>query len=79
MERSEVVNRLTTIFRILFNDNSMTLTDETTANDVENWNSLTHMLLITEIENSFSVKFKLKDLNKMHNVGNMIDIILSKL
>jgi acyl carrier protein len=79
MERSEVVNRLTTIFRILFNDNSLTLTDETTANDVENWNSLTHMLLITEIENSFSIKFKLKDLNKMHNVSNMIDIILSKL
>lgn len=79
MERSEVTNKLTTIFRSIFGDDSLVLSNELTANDVDQWDSLTHMLLITEIENGFSIKFKLKDLNKMRNVGDMIDIIQSKL
>jgi acyl carrier protein len=49
------------------------------SNDVDGWNSLNHMILVSEVEKAFSIKLKLKDLNKMHNVGDMIDIILSKL
>jgi acyl carrier protein len=79
MEKTEILSRLTNIFRNIFSDNSLVLTNDLTANDVQNWDSLTHMLLITEIENSFSIKFKLKDLNKMRNVGDMADIIISKL
>ena len=79
MERTEVVNRLTPIFRKVFNDESVVVTDTLTANDVAGWDSLSHMLLIAEVESGFSIKFKLKDLNKMRNVGDMIDIILSKL
>lgn len=79
MERTELVNKLTAIFRNVFTDDSLVLTNELTANDVEQWDSLSHMLLISEIENTLSIKFKLKDLNKMRNVGDMIDIIISKL
>lgn len=79
MERKEVVNKLTAIFRKVFNSDSLVLTNELTANDVDHWDSLSHMILITEIENSFSIKFKLKELNKMRNVGEMIEIIISKL
>ena len=79
MERNEVVNKLTVIFRKVFNSDSLVLTNELTANDVDHWDSLSHMILITEIENSFSIKFKLKELNKMRNVGEMIEIIISKL
>jgi acyl carrier protein len=79
MEKTEILSKLTSIFKKIFNNDSLILTKELTANDVENWDSLTHMLLITEIENSFSIKFKLKDLNKMRNVGDMIEIITSKL
>ena len=79
MERNEVVNKLTAIFRKVFNSDSLVLTNELTANDVDHWDSLSHMILITEIENSFSIKFKLKELNKMRNVGEMIEIIISKL
>jgi acyl carrier protein len=79
MENAEVIDTLTSIFRQVFNDSSLILTSELTANDVAQWDSLSHMLLITEIENRFSVKFKLKDLNKMRNVGDMINIIISKL
>jgi acyl carrier protein len=79
MERADVVIKLTTVFRKIFNNDSLILTDELTANDVNYWDSLSHMLLITEIENSFSIKFKLKELNKIRNVGDMINIICSKI
>jgi acyl carrier protein len=79
MEREDVTTRLTAIFRKVFNSNSLILTDGLTANDVDHWDSLTHMILITDIEDSFSIKFRLKELNKMRNVGEMIDIIISKI
>jgi len=79
MEKTEVVAKLTTIFRKVFSNDSLNLTDNLTANDVDQWDSLSHMILITEIENSFAIKFRLKDLNKMRNVGDMIEIINSKL
>ena len=78
MERTEVLIKLTAIFRTVFSNDSLNLTNDLTANDVERWDSLSHMLLISEIENAFSIKFKLKDLNKMRKVGDMIDIIISK-
>lgn len=79
MKRDEVLNELTHIFRRVFNNNSLNIHNEMTANDVEHWDSLSHMLLIKEIEDSFLIKFKLKDLNKMRNVGDMIETIMSKL
>ncbi|MEP7254688.1 MAG: acyl carrier protein [Ferruginibacter sp.] len=79
MEKDEIVNKLTPIFRKIFGDNSLELTDKLSANDVKNWDSLSHMLLIGEVESKFSIKFRLKDLNKMENVGDMIAIISSKL
>ncbi len=79
MNRLEVTDGLTSIFRKTFVDEALVITDEMTANDVDKWDSLTHMILISEIENAFAIKFKLKDLNKMKNVGDMIDIILTKL
>lgn len=79
MERKEIIERLTSIFQNVFTDASLVLTDEMTANDVEKWDSLTHMLMINEVESAFDIKFKLKDLNKMKKVGNLIDIIEDKL
>lgn len=79
MEREEIVNKLTPIFRDVFSEHSLVVTDELSALDVEKWDSLSHMLLITEVEKQFAIKFKLKDLNKMLNVGDMINIIRSKM
>lgn len=79
MEKTEIVEKLTPVFRKVFANNTLELTDELSALDVENWDSLSHMLLIAEVESSFAIKFRLKDLNKMANVGDMIDIISSKL
>ena len=79
MEKEEIVSRLTPVFRKVFADNTLVITDQLSALDVEKWDSLSHMLLIAEVENEFTIKFKLKDLNKMANVGDMIAIIESKL
>jgi acyl carrier protein len=79
MGKEEIVNKLTPVFRKVFSDNSLMLTDELSAVDIEKWDSLSHMLLISEIENEFAIKFKLKDLNRMANVGDMIAILASKL
>jgi acyl carrier protein len=79
MERQEVVSRLEPLFRTVLKNDSLELSDALTANDVDGWDSLTHMLLIAKIEDAFNIKFKFKDLNKMENVGSLIDIIRSKL
>ncbi len=79
MEKEEMVKKLTPIFRNVFGDETLEVTDELSALNVASWDSLSHMLLITEVENQFTIKFKLKDLNKMKNVGDMMAMINSKL
>ena len=78
MEREAIVNKLTDVFRSVLNDEFLVLEDGLTANDVENWDSLSHMLLISETESVFKVKFRLKELNKMRNVGDLIHLIVKK-
>lgn len=79
MERTEIVEKLTSIFREVFTDETLVLNDEMTANDVDKWDSMSHMIMINKVEETFSVKFKLRDLNKMKKVGDLVDIISSKL
>ncbi len=79
MDRKEIIEKLTPVFRNILNNQSLLITDELTANDVDSWDSLSHMLLITEIENTFSIKFKLRELNKMKNIGALVEIIQSKI
>lgn len=79
MSREEIKNQLTPIFNKVFSKNEIVLIDEMTAEDIDNWDSLSHMLLITSIEEHFSIKFKLRELNKLKNVGILIDIIANKL
>ncbi len=79
MEKNEILKKVETIFRSVFDNNSLVLTTETSALDIPEWNSLNHMILISEVESAFSIRFKLRDLNMMRNVGDMIDLIASKL
>ncbi len=78
MERSEVANRLSNIIGKALNQENFIVKDELTAKDVEGWTSLSHMIIISEIEKQFQVKFKLKELNKIDNIGNLIDLIQTK-
>lgn len=79
MDKNAIIEKLTAIFHEIFNDNNIVLSDEMTAKDVENWDSLTHMLMITKVEETFGIKFKLKELNKLKMVGDLINTIETKL
>ena len=79
MDRSVITEKLTVIFRTVFNDDTIVLRDDLTANDVGNWDSLTHMLMIGEVEKVFSIRFKLKELGKMDNLKSLVDLIALKL
>ena len=79
MERNEIVEKLTAVFQEVFSDSSLVLNDDMTANDVEKWDSLTHMLMISTVEERFGVKFKLKELNKLKKVGDIVTVLSEKL
>ena len=78
MEENQIIERLEKIFSSVFGNESIVLTRTTSAGDIAEWNSLNHMILISEVETAFNLKFKLKELNKMQNVGDLIDLIISK-
>lgn len=79
MNKSEIIEKLTAIFHDVFSDNTIVLRDDMTASDVENWDSLTHMIMITKVEEVFGIKFKLRELNKLKNVGDLCNTIAEKL
>jgi len=74
----DVIQPLTTVFRSVFEDNTIVLRPEMTANDVEGWDSLSHVVLILAIENRFKVKFSQKELLTLRNVGDLIQVIQNK-
>ncbi len=75
MEREEVFNKLKEIFNDVF-DRDIELNESTQAKDVDGWDSLTHITLIAQIEEEFDMKFTMKEVLGMKNVGEMVDIIL---
>lgn len=74
MTRLEIFEKLNEIFSDVF-DEEMTVTNETTSSDIADWDSLTHITLISEVEDTFGMKFAMKDVLGMKNVGEMADII----
>ena len=79
MERSEIEQRLTGIFREVFDDDAIELHDAMTAKDVEEWDSLNHINLIVAVERAFRVKFTTKEVSTLANVGEFITLIGGKL
>ncbi|MCF6132539.1 acyl carrier protein [Flavobacterium wongokense] len=79
MNRAEILEKIGTILNSVLGHSNFELNEELTAKDADGWDSLTHMIIITEIESAFGVKFKLKDLNKLQNMGNLIDLVSGKL
>lgn len=73
------MEELNAIFRQVFGDPSLVITRATTANDVEDWDSLTHMTLVMVLEKTFKIKFALGELQSLQNVGEMFDLINKKL
>ena len=74
----EIKTKLNSIFADVFKDNSIQIFDEMSTGDVERWDSLSHLTLIATIENEFNIKFRLKELIAMKNVGDLINEIKAK-
>lgn len=79
MSREEVFEKINEVFRDVFDDESIQVVDETTAEDIEDWDSLEHINLIVAIENKFGIKFKMSEVTGLKNVGEMVDVILGRI
>ena len=75
MDRSEILKQVQDIFRDILDDEEIVLEDSTTADDVEGWDSLTHIQLIVAIEKQFKIKFTSKEILSWRNIGEMLDSI----
>lgn len=78
MTHEEIMGRLTEVFRDVFDDDSICISDETTADDIEEWDSLAHINLIEAVEKEFSMTFQMREVSGMKNVGEMADIIAER-
>lgn len=78
MNRNEVIPRLTEVFRDVFDDDSIVITESTTSADIEDWDSIEHINLIGAVEEEFGMSFKMREVSGMKNVGEMIAIICER-
>lgn len=78
MSKEQVLEELTGIFREEFDDEGIVLTEETTSEDIEEWDSLEHINLIVAVEEHFGIKFSMNEVTGMKNVGAMVEIIAGR-
>ena len=78
MDSKMIYARLNKVFRDVFDDDSITVNPKTTANDIEDWDSLEHITLISAVEREFKMKFKMGEISSMKNVGEMAAIIAER-
>lgn len=79
MSREEIFERLNEVFRDVFDDETIVVGETTTADDIEDWDSLEHINLVAAVEQCFGIKFTMGQVVTMKNVGEMVDIILSQI
>ena len=79
MERPEILRQVNELFKDILDNDTLVLTDETTADDVDDWDSLNHIQLVVAIEKHFKIRFTSKEIQSWDNVGELIDSINAKL
>lgn len=75
---NEIFERLNEVFRDVFDDEDITVTERTTAADIEDWDSLSHITLVSAVEDEFRMKFSMKEVVEMKNVGEMAAIVAAR-
>jgi acyl carrier protein len=78
IERTEVMRRLTEVFQETFDDPGLQLRDSMTAADVDEWDSLQHIVLVLAVEREFRIRLNPAEVGKLENVGRMIDLLQAK-
>lgn len=76
MTREEAYEKLTEIFQSVFDDDELLISDITTAEDIEDWDSLEQINLVVAVEKKFNIKFNIEEVSMFKNVGEMVDIII---
>jgi len=79
MTSEEIKRDLTEIFQDVFDDQSIVLTRETTADDIEDWDSLSQITLLVSIEKKFKINLSFNEVQDLKNVGDMLDLIKNKI
>ena len=79
MERPEILRQVNEIFKDVLDNDTLALTDETTAEDVEDWDSLNHIQLVVAVEKHFKIRFTSHEIQSWKNVGEMIDSVYIKI
>jgi acyl carrier protein len=74
----EIETKLQEVFRDVFQDETLEILPEMTAGDVDKWDSITHLIMISKVEEVFNVSFRLKELIKLKNVGDLITLLKEK-
>lgn len=79
MDRETILVRLEEIFRDIFDDPALKISESTNSSDISDWDSLNHINLISAIEKKFQIRFALGELQTLKNVGQMADLMITKL
>jgi acyl carrier protein len=79
MEQRQIYSRLTKIFEDVFDEDSIMVTPELSAKDVDGWDSLTHIRLMLTVEKAFKIKFSTSEVAKLQNVGDLVRLIEGKI
>ncbi len=78
MTEREVYDRLNRVFQEVFDDRKIRVTASTTADDIEDWDSLEHITLVAAVESEFGMKFRMSEVSTMKNVGEMAAIVAAR-
>jgi len=78
MDEAQIYARLAEVFEDVFDDDSIPLTPQLSAKDVDGWDSLTHIRLILTIERAFKIKFSTSEIGKLENVGDLVALIKTR-
>ena len=78
MNNNEITARLNEVFRDVFGDSSISVTPSTTSDDIEDWDSIEHINLIAAVEDELGMRFKMREVSGMKNVGEMMNIIAER-
>lgn len=79
MDRIEILKQISEVFKETLDNDELDIQEEITANDVEEWDSLTHIQLVVAVEKKFGVRFTSKEIQSWKNVGEMLDSITEKI
>lgn len=75
MDKADIIKRLNEVFQDVFDDEDIVVDEETTADDIEDWDSIEHINLISAVESEFGIRFTMGEVSGMKDVGEMISII----